>query len=393
MNGIIFFSSEFHRRIIEGQVVMKRLKLLVLGIALLVLSQGCGESPEETADVQEAEIRTLVVANSIGVEMGDSCYVLGAIESVAHGSDGSILVLDRSAACIRAYDPDGTYIGQVGRRGAAPGELENPISFAVLGDGRICVCDPWRGGLLTYFPDFSYEDLKVNITNNTPALMRGVNDSGFVAGKMDLDVIDGSLYAQVRFLRYDLALEPTEVYMENNFEMDFMDLSATLERTLFWGSFTGDRQGNVYFAFMEPDIYEIVGLRQDGTEFMTASRSIEEIEKTEREMADEEAYVMAKLRGWNAQWGVEDYAPKIYRNQVRQLGVDGEGRVWALRGTREDPTFDIFDSETGEFLFTAVLPDIGYEGLFWNFTIDEGGILAYSENPADFPQVYIVELE
>ena len=108
---------------------------------------------------------------------------------------------------------------------------------------------------------------------------------------------------------------------------------------------------------------------------------------------DEEAYVMAKLRGWDAQWGAPDYEPQPYRNQIRQVGVDGEGRVWALRGTREDPTFDIFDSETGDFLFTAVLPDIGYEGLFWNFTVDDGGILAYSENPADFPQIYVVELQ
>jgi hypothetical protein len=371
---------------------MKRCVLPVM--ALVILCSGCGEpDSEEVSVLQEGEIRTLAVTDSIGIEVGDSCYVLGAIECVAHGADGTILVLDRSAACIKVYDEEGNYIAQVGRKGSAPGELENPIGFAVLGDGRICICDPWRGGLLTYYPDYSYEDLKVNMTSNTPALMRGVNDSGFVAGKVDFEAIDGALHAQVRFLRYDLDVEPTEVYQENNFELDFMDLSTTLEKTLFWGSFTGDRQGNVYFALMEPDVYEIIGMRPDGTEFMSATRPIEEVLKTEEEKADEEAYVMAKLRGWDAQWGVEDYEPQLYRNQIRQVGVDGEGRVWALRGTREDPTFDVFDAETGDFLFTAVLPDIGYEGLFWNFTVDDGGILAYSENPADYPQIYVVELQ
>jgi hypothetical protein len=220
-----------------------------------------------------------------------------------------------------------------------------------------------------------------------------LNDSGFVAGQVGYENVDGTITANVRMLRYDLRPEPSHVYMKNEFTLDFMDLSSTLEKSLFWGSFTGDRQGNVYFALMDPEIYEIDGLREDGTQFMTATHPVEEVLKTEAEKQDEESWVLAKLRGWDAQWGVENYEPQPYRNQVRQLGVDGSGRLWALRGTREDPTFDVFDSQTGEFLFTAVLPHIGYRGLFLNFTIDQGGILAYSENPSDYPRVYIVELE
>ncbi|MBD3277814.1 MAG: 6-bladed beta-propeller [Candidatus Aegiribacteria sp.] len=364
-------------------------------VLILCFLPGCGSESEEAAESSETyeDFRTLAVVDSIGIEMGDSSYVLGAIEGVAHDQYGSILVLDRSAACIKVYDREGNFLDQIGRRGSAPGEMENPISFAVLGDGRICVIDPWRGGFLTYNPDYSFEGLKVQMTNNTPALMTGLNDSGFVAGQVGYENDDGAILAHVKMLRYDLQPEPSHIYMENSFVVDFMDLGNTLEKTLFWGSFTGDRHGNVYFALMEPDKYEIIGIRQDGTQFMSASHSIEEVEKTASEMADEEAYVLAKLRGWNANWGIEQYTPQPMRNQVRQLGVDGEGRLWALRGTREDPTFDVFDSETGDFLFTAVLPEIGYRGLFLNFTVDEGGILAYSENPLDYPKVYIVELQ
>jgi len=372
---------------------MRNLLIGVITAGMVIIACGGGEEvPQEQTDSGGTGFRTLTIVDSIGIEMGDSSYVLGAIEGIAHDTSGSILVLDRSSACIKVYDGQGDFLEQIGRRGAAPGELENPISFAILGDGRICVIDPWRGGFLTYNPDHTFQKLAVSYTNNTPALCRGLNDSGFVAGQVSYDNVDGAITAHVRMLRYDLQHEPSHVYMENEFLVDFMDLSNTLEKTLFWGSFTGDRDGNVYFALMEPDIYEITGIREDGTQFMTAIHDMEQVAKTDQEKADEEAWVLAKLRGWDANWGVEDYIPQPYRNQIRQLGVDGQGRLWALRGTREDPTFDVFDSQSGEFLFTAVLPDMGYQGLFLNFTIDDGGILAYSENPADFPKVYMIEL-
>lgn len=370
-------------------------RLMIAVPLFLMILTACGGGGE--ADLTESpaseDARTLVIVDSIGIEMGDSNYVLGAIEGVAHDHLGNILVLDRSTACIKVYDGEGNFLEQIGRRGSAPGELENPIGFALLGDGRICVIDPWRGGFLTWNADHSFQGLRVEYTSNVPALCRGLNDSGFVAGQVGYENVNGVIRGHVRMLRYDLQQEPSHVYMENEFDVDFMDLGSTLEQTLFWGSFTGDRSGNVYFALMEPDVYEIRGIREDGTVFMTVTHGIEEAAKTEEEMADEEEWVLAKLRGWDANWGMEDYRPQPFRNQVRQLGVDGDGRLWALRGTREDPTFDVFDSETGEYLFTAVLPGMGYSGLFMNFTVDEGGILAYSENPSDYPRVYIVELE
>jgi len=372
------------------------MRLFCAAAAALLLA-GCGGDPRPADDTAsnpvEDHFRTLVIRDSIGIEMGDSNYVLGAIEGVDHDAHGNILVLDRSAACVRVYDGSGEFMAQVGRRGSAPGELENPISFTLLGDGRICIIDPWRGGILTYNPDYSFQGLKVNITNNTPALMTGLNDSGFVAGQVGYRNEGGTITAFVRMLRYDLQPEPSRIYQENEFVIDFMDLGRTLEQTLFWGAFTGDRNGNVYFALMEPDQYLIEGVREDGTRFMTATHEMEEVPKTQQEKIDEEAWVLATLRGWNAQWGVEDYEPQPMRNQVRQLNVDGQGRIWALRGTREDPTFDVFHGETGDFLFTAELPGIGYEGLFWNFTIDEGGITAYSEMPLDYPRIYILELQ
>ena len=53
----------------------------------------------------------------------------------------------------------------------------------------------------------------------------------------------------------------------------------------------------------------------------------------------------------------------------------------------------MFDSRTRERLFGTVLPSVGYDGLFWDFLVDEHGILAWSEIASGCAQVYMLELE
>lgn len=43
-------------------------------------------------------------------------------------------------------------------------------------------------------------------------------------------------------------------------------------------------------------------------------------------------------------------------------------------------------------LFTASVPDAGNDAVFWDFTSDEQGIIAFSMNPELYSQVYILAL-
>ena len=137
--------------------------------------------------------------------------------------------------------------------------------------------------------------------------------------------------------------EPARTYLEKRFELDSMDMSNTLENTLFWGSYASDRSGNVYFALMEPDSYEITGMRADDTEFLTIEHSTERVADTAEEMVDEEAYILARLEGCNAQWGVSDYRPQPMRPGPRParsglggppVGTQGNARGPHLRRVR-----------------------------------------------------------
>lgn len=89
-----------------------------------------------------ADTVTLAAEVSIGRLDGPDEYVLGNPSAIAVASDGTILVLDGQVPVIRAYDPDGRHLRDVGRQGRGPGEYDGPDGLAVLPDGRILVRDP-----------------------------------------------------------------------------------------------------------------------------------------------------------------------------------------------------------------------------------------------------------
>ncbi len=72
--------------------------------------------------VNYANICTLTVVDSIGVELGDSNYVFGAVREVEIGPDGDIYVVDWIECTIYRYSSNGEFIQRIGRRGNGPGE-------------------------------------------------------------------------------------------------------------------------------------------------------------------------------------------------------------------------------------------------------------------------------
>lgn len=96
---------------------------------------------------------TLVPEVSIGKTEGDPHYLFGRVTSLAVAPDGTIYVLDYQSADVRAFDPSGTWLRTLGRRGEGPGELSRPGAVAVLSDGRVLVRDPGNQRIQVYRPD------------------------------------------------------------------------------------------------------------------------------------------------------------------------------------------------------------------------------------------------
>ena len=175
----------------------------------LLLAAACGGKPadaasrwESTVDTIGDTIRVRTVAGSawgdtahlapevsVGVLEGAEEEMFGDIRGIAVGPAGDLYVLDRQVTTVRHFDPNGTYLGSLGREGGGPGELRQPEAMARLPDGRLLVRDPgngrinvwdsagqslpsWRlpsgGGLHTSYPIF------VDTANNsyTPLLLQ-----------------------------------------------------------------------------------------------------------------------------------------------------------------------------------------------------------------------------
>lgn len=142
---------------------MIRLRNATLGTLPLLLLACGGEGGDNTAlapTVRDSagvrivehpaavfEQDTVALGNPImviGAAEGDGADVFGAISGVARLSDGAVAVLDRQAAEVRVFRPDGSLRTRFGRNGGGPGEFEYANILLALAGDTIAVVD--QGG-------------------------------------------------------------------------------------------------------------------------------------------------------------------------------------------------------------------------------------------------------
>ncbi|HEU4562719.1 MAG TPA: 6-bladed beta-propeller [Longimicrobium sp.] len=78
---------------------------------------------------------------SVGAMEGQSWEMLSNAEQAVFDRADNLYVLDRGNARVLVFDRAGRFVRQLGRKGGGPGELEVPVSVAVLADGSVAVLD------------------------------------------------------------------------------------------------------------------------------------------------------------------------------------------------------------------------------------------------------------
>lgn len=354
---------------------------------------GCAKSGIETEETTGIPTMQLEITGTIGVEMGDSNYVLGAVQSIDHDRHGNILVLDRSACCVMVYSPTGEFLRKISREGRGPGELLNPIDMIVFEDGRVVVQSPLSGGLQSFSAEGEWLGLLTPIIDNAPTSLSGMDDSAFVATRLEVSPGTNNDYVVSTFIgRYEQGEEPVVKYWEYEFPWDPYGLTEFLSNTSMGHCFTGDREGNVFIAELTSDKYLVQGFRADGELFMEIEADAERVEKTPEEIEEEKIYVEAYMESIGSTGLVLDFHPEPLRNTISELEVDREQHLWVRRGTDLQPVFDVFDYN-GELLFTVNVPGAGTDAQFWDFNIDEQGIIAFSTNPELYQEIYILQMD
>ncbi|RKZ10439.1 hypothetical protein DRQ25_02930 [Candidatus Fermentibacteria bacterium] len=373
---------------------MKRTILTAFCIVLAgVMLSACGERGSDISQVTPAETEervSIAIVDSIGLEIGDSDYVFANIMALEFGPDGNIYVLDRGAFSVPVYSSTGEFIRRIANQGSGPGELLMPFAMAVLGDGRVAVCDPMQGGVNSFSSEGQWEGVSAEFNNNPPMRMSGADSNAFVALKLTIE-FEGPPVTVFTIGRYEEDSEPTAIYYRDEFPFDPEDLTELLNRTLFSAEYTADRDGNVYLAPMSTEDYIVQVFDRDGNLTLEFQREMDRVEKSAEEIAEEKLWMEAWLTSIGAQGVLIEYEPNPYRFMTSDIGYDSQNRIWVRRGTELIPVFDVFDMD-GELLFTAEVEGAGEDALFWDFIIDEHGMIAYSLNPEFFHKIWIMEL-
>ena len=374
--------------------MMKRTILVAFCIvsAGLMLS-ACGDNGSEISQVTPGETEervSIAIVDSIGVELGDSDYVFANIMAVEFGSDGNIYVLDRGAYSVLVYSPTGEFIRRIANQGSGPGELLMPLAMAVLGDGRIAICDPMQGGINNFSAEGQWEGVSAEFSNNPPMNMTGADLNAFVALKITIEFDEGAT-TTFTIGRYEEDSEPTAFYYEDEFPFDPENLTELLNKTLFSAEYTADRNGNVYLTPMSTEDYIVRVFDRDGNMTLEFQREVDRVEKSEDEITEEKRWMEAWLTNIGAQGVLINYDPNPYRFMTSDIGYDSQNRIWVRRGTELIPVFDVYDMQ-GELLFTAEVEGAGEDAPFWDFIIDEHGMLAYSTNAEFFQKIWIMEI-
>lgn len=368
---------------------MKKL-LLSINLATLVLLFACGE---ETGHVEATMPPcTLTVLDSVGVELGDSAYVFGAILGLEFMPGGGFAVLDRVSRNVRLYDDRGVYQTTIAGSGSGPGEIVQPYGLFVWSNGDIGIMDPYRGGLQKFTREGEYLGTVIDVTRNVPLNPRMVGDTGYVAYRTRINP-DGDNATVETFLGYfPMTWEPSHKYLSSTVPMDLNRMADFFLEQFFYSFWAVDRvNGLVYAAPFDEGEYRILAFPLEGGEPEVIEMETSLVPKTDAEIEMERAFVAEYLTA--AEGGEAPYnmhcEPWPYRLPIAGMEVDDTGNLWVLRGNRDDVIFDVWD-RSGTRVAECLLQ--GLEGGDLNFRIRGRRMIIYRENPPDYQKIYIAQI-
>lgn len=373
---------------------MKSIKcILLISVFCLaaVFSSGCGEPGVWQEPFPER--LTISVVDSIGIEMGDSCYVLGAIADAEVSPSGTILVLDRSACCIRKFTPDGIHISNLSRCGSGPGEFLYPFEMAIMPDGRIMVADMHKQSIIVLSETGeSIEDMS-DWPLFVPTSITPLGENLFAGCEMKYDMTDTEMLIIIKPSLFSLADAASEYSFFSDtlrFNLDGSDVAiSSVDGLTGVTLLTSDKDGRVFYSRKSSSEGVVHCWNIGADSLFTASPGFPPVGKTEQEILDETEYTRMQFAALGMNALPDGFEPDPFHVMVENIGVDGDGNLWMQRGTEGKPVFDIFDT-AGDHVGTAEFPGTGKQ---WQFSISPYGSLAWNNDPLSGVQkVYMIEL-
>jgi hypothetical protein len=370
---------------VRGSQTMKRYLTIP---ALLIFTVFCGGAPSESDGIAESSmsVDTLRAVDSIGVFVGDSSYVLGAVADFTTLSGGRPAILDRVKGTVSVFDADGTFLYSFGGIGEGPGEFQYPMMITALESGTIVVAE-LMGSVTALDPSgnqlgrWRYQGM-----GGLPLALMPFDDSTFVCYYFGMSVEAGPMnrYSLERY--HAVTGEVLTTYFhwdgEPNPSTDFTPAYITA---------AADGNGRVYMSRIENESW-MVEVYEDGPEPVDTIALFPDRERGP--VNNEWGFVSGCVP---VRYGYSDGTSQSWETVnmpqrqplISQLAVDAQGNLWCRRGGVPGDVWDVV-SPGGEHLrqVHVTLPDSAF---FIQMDLNPHGILAFDMFTEDYHRLYLME--
>ena len=336
----------------------------------------------------------------LGVMDGDPNFIFGNIRGIEAASDGTIYVLDYQAVEVRAYSPDGQYLGTIVRSGEGPGEIREANGIFLQGDSLLWINDHGKMAIIGVtpqgeeiarfpFPVRAYAYIWRGTFDHHGRFWMGTSHSdeertfppetGLVTGR-----------SRGYYKSYDIATEATDsVYTGENTYRSFIAETGggySYRGIPFEASTPTlvDPSGGFWRANTAE--YRITRTAENGDTLLVIEAALPVKPVTAEDRA---AYVEAVVeRDPDDRRAAEEVAalmPEV-KPILSGLFVDDEGRLWVRRAVEnEGPAFYDLFSRDGDHLGSIRLGfDAGQYATLW---VRHGSIYTWVVDDLDVPYV------
>ncbi|MEA3265725.1 MAG: 6-bladed beta-propeller [Candidatus Fermentibacteria bacterium] len=376
------------------------MKTLLIVLFALLLVTGCGTSdPADTSDEQvsseemvaEGEYTLPVadnylhVADSIGIELGDSNFVFGVIIESRFTPEGNIAVLDGQKATVSLFSPAGEFIRSISREGSGPGEFLLPTAMAFFPDGGLIVSDGMGSKLVIFDENYDLIEEVVGFVPSPPIGLVAMDSMEIVGMKPDWEQNEDGMFMGFTVAKWSIdSVDPSVVYYSQMSPFNPADLSSMANDVAL---FAASDHGRVFTSQMSTEEYSYTAWSAEGEEIFTFTKEdYERVEKTQSEIDLETELVNARMIAQGMPPSMANWEPDTHRAAIGRMAIDDLDRLWVTTGEAGTATFDVFDLD-GNLLFTAAI-DAGEAAEKWDVIISGENFVSYDMNPEDYPRVF-----
>lgn len=376
---------------------------------LAALLAGCGGGGD-TSPGAAGETVGVVEELRVGGLDGPEELTFGYVYALAPTPDGGFYAFDAMIPRIRRYDPQGRWMGDVGRGGEGPGEYRQVTGMRVLPDGRLAVWDPGNRRVSYYDPEGEVVgSWLASEAMGSSAL--ALDDQGGLytwAADPDAGMVESADGIQGFWARFDPdgTVERLVRFPPEESVGPYYVLSG---RGGYYRPFnvmtlnTMGADGSYYEV--RNDAYRIRHLHPDGTETFIV-REEPRVRLTPEERAEWTAYSESFAERTPEMRDRFFPIPEV-KPYIRHLLVDVEGRLWVSRYTRavhlpyspeeaadraeeglnsytwrDEPLWDVF-SPDDEYLWSVTLP-------FKTTLVEASGDTVWGIQGGSFREDYVV---